>query len=142
MGVALEDVQFYVGTKALITDRKGRILLLRKVPRRKSDKWKPFWDLPGGKTQGHGLEETLAREVKEEIGIENMKIVKLHDAAIANFKIHGGKDGLLMLLYRCKVPEESKIRLSKEHDCYRWAGKEEARRLLSFMLPEDCTHRL
>ncbi len=138
----MEDVQFYVSTKALITDRRGRVLLLRKVPRRKSDRWKLFWDLPGGKTQGLGLKETLVREVEEEIGIANIKIVRLHDAAIANFKIHGGKDGLLMLLYRCEVPDESKIRLSEEHDAYRWVGKEEAMRLLSVMLPEDCIHRL
>ena len=85
MGVALEDVQFYVGTKALITDRKGRILLLRKVPRRKSDKWKPFWDLPGGKTQGHGLEETLARQRDRGLG--------LSDAVVESVKS----------MYRCKL---------------------------------------
>ncbi len=138
----MEDRQFYIGVKALITDKEGRILILRKVPTLPSHKWKPFWDLPGGKIQGQGIRETLVREIKEEVGVDRIRIGELFEAAPANFKINGGKDSLMFLIYRCTIPEGARLTLSEEHDKYRWVTRDEAREMLAYELPVESLERL
>ncbi len=139
MGV---DRQFYIGVKALVTDRRGRILVLRKVPRKASDRWKPFWDLPGGKMQEHSVEDTLLREIYEEIGVRKVRVGRLIGATVSNFKIDGGRSSLLFLIYKCRVSEGSELRLSKEHDELRWVSAREAKRYLAYMLPEEFLKKL
>lgn len=131
------DQQFYVGVKALITNDKGEILILKKVPDSYKYKFAPYWDIPGGKIKSEGVQKTLLREVEEELGIKNPKIVKLLDAAIANFKINGGKDSLLFIVYKCKIPKGTELRLSNEHSEYKWVNLKEAKKHLSFMFPKE-----
>ncbi|MCP4712464.1 MAG: NUDIX domain-containing protein, partial [Planctomycetes bacterium] len=52
---------------ALITDDEGRLL----VTVRKDEPAKGTWDLPGGFTDpGESVEETVRREIKEELGLD------------------------------------------------------------------------
>lgn len=55
--------------KALIFDRRGRVLLARRSP---VDAWDPgLWSLPGGEVQpGEQLHEAVQREVAEEVGLK------------------------------------------------------------------------
>lgn len=55
--------------KALIVDRKGRVLLARRSP---LEDWDPgLWSLPGGEVQpGEQLHEAVQREVAEEVGLQ------------------------------------------------------------------------
>ena len=93
---------------------------------------------------GSGMEETLAREAEEELGIGNLVIEGLYGVTTANFKIHvdGEAFGLFFAIYKCKIPEGSALKLSGEHSEYRWVGVPEARSLLSFLLPEDFLKKL
>lgn len=140
----MPDKRFFIGVKALITDSKGRILIMKKVPRKPTDKWKPFWDLPGGKIRDGGIKETLIREVKEELGISNLKIGDLYDVALSNFDVHEDNDtlGLFFAVYNCKIPISSELKLSAEHSEYKWASPEEAKELLAFMLPKHFLERI
>ena len=48
------------------------------------------WDLPKGKTEGkESIEETAIREVEEETGVENIKLVKPLDTTYHIFKRNG-----------------------------------------------------
>ena len=72
--MANEDT-FHLGVKALIRNKHGKVLVLHtnmvKLPKGVTD----HWDLPGGRLQkGQDLEETLRREIKEEIGIKEIKM--------------------------------------------------------------------
>ena len=64
------DLHFYINPRptnaALLTDETGKILLVK----RRIDPKKGFWDLPGGFiNSGESLEDSLIREVKEELGL-------------------------------------------------------------------------
>ena len=113
---SIPDKRFFIGVKALITDSKGKLLIMRKAPG-STDRWKPFWDLPGGKMQQAGIKETLLKEAKEELGISNLRIGPLFDVAISNFNIHDREGavlgGLLYVLYECKLPAGSKLKSAR-----------------------------
>ena len=139
----MEDKKFFIGVKALFTDSRGRYLILRKVPHRPDHKWEPFWDIPGGKIRGDdSIPETLAREVKEETGVDELKIDSIFCLARANFDLGTEKTGLFLLVYKCSLPKNLELKLSKEHDQYVWAEPAEAKRLLSYMFPKSFTDLL
>lgn len=57
-----------VGVRAVVVDAQGRVLLVR-------HSYGPFWYLPGGGVEkGEGPISGLARELREEVGIENPSI--------------------------------------------------------------------
>jgi 8-oxo-dGTP diphosphatase len=58
---------FVVITSALITSR-GRLLVAQRPPQKK---FGLLWQFPGGKVEpGEGLEESLVREIKEELCLD------------------------------------------------------------------------
>jgi len=58
---------YRVVAKALITDNNGRILVVKEG--------QDFWSLPGGGLEhGESAQGCLKREIKEEIGIEDVNI--------------------------------------------------------------------
>jgi 8-oxo-dGTP pyrophosphatase MutT (NUDIX family) len=59
----------HLGVAAVILDEAGRILLVHQSYGRRG------WDLPGGgRKRGESLEQALAREVREEIGVQVSKM--------------------------------------------------------------------
>ncbi|HEY0113256.1 MAG TPA: (deoxy)nucleoside triphosphate pyrophosphohydrolase [Allosphingosinicella sp.] len=78
---------------ALVND-EGRVLLQQ---RRAGRDMEGLWEFPGGKLEaGEGLEEALARELREELGIE-VEPQALMPAAFATAE--NGKRRMLLLLY-------------------------------------------
>ena len=136
---------FQVGVKALITDKDGKMLLLD------SGDWHlkhqtQHWDIPGGRIQeGHSVLETLQREVEEETGIHEVIEPDFFTAVVSNFKdipLDGFKVGLILMVYKVKVPKTSKIKLSHEHSGYKWAGPKEASEKLAYKYPPEFTQKL
>ena len=139
---------FYVGIKALIIKDK-KILLLSSGKEELSSTMRKqiFWDLPGGKMEaGEQVEETLKREVSEELGVSkhDLKIIKLFDVSVSNFKIsHGQRIPLILVTYICKLKKpEKKFKLTNEHAQYEWVGVKNAATKLSTKFNKSFTKKL
>lgn len=109
-----------VTQKAVLIRKDGKILALRRsatCPRR------PLaWDLPGGIVEyGEDLTASLRREVREETGVA-VKNLKLFDAV--GFTIPEG-EYWISIGYIARVPQDTAVALSSEHDQFAWLTKEE-----------------
>lgn len=138
---------FQVGVKALIENKLDEVLLLRAdVNYDHIGKVEVYWDIAGGRIkEGQGLIDTLKREVKEETGIVDIESYEFFAAVISNHRIpieSGQMVGLVLMVYKLKVPENSKIILSPEHDLYEWVNKKEAARRLADKYPPEFTKSL
>ena len=110
----LAEKNFQVGVKAIIKNSRGEILLLRANSKNFQKRGRTYWDLPGGRIRGKGIEETLKDEILEETGIKKIKILGIFDAAISNIKHPEKNVGWILIAYRCIAGKE-KIKLSNEH---------------------------
>jgi len=102
--------QFFFSTKALLVKEHKFLAVYKVVDGQKR------WDLPGGRMEfGETAEETLNREIKEELGIR-IKPIKLIDTwnymANESFQVTG-------VIYYCDFVTEV-IKLSDEHDGLEW----------------------
>lgn len=102
--------QFFFSTKALLVKEHKFLAVYKMVDGKKR------WDLPGGRMEfGETAEETLNREIKEELGIR-IKPIKLIDTwnymPENNFQVTG-------VIYYCDFVTED-IKLSDEHDGSEW----------------------
>ena len=124
----MED-SFHLGIKALIRNSAGQILLLKvNKEKLKGFTGEPYWDIPGGRIQkGQTVEETLRREVEEEIGVTEITNVKTFSIVLSKIRIPQGEDsvGLILGAYTCEIPENSEIKLSDEHTEAKWFSLEE-----------------
>jgi 8-oxo-dGTP diphosphatase len=104
--------------KVLIQDATGRYLLLKRS--NNSIEGPGMWDLPGGKSHaGEDLESAVGREVFEETGLK-ISIDKVLGAFKAD--IMGLNVAVLVLQGRLL---HGTVRLSSEHDDYRWVQHSE-----------------
>lgn len=70
-------MELQVGVKALLKNRYGKYLLVRRNPK-KYPEVGAQWDLPGGRINpGTALIENLKREIKEEVGLNYIGEPKL-----------------------------------------------------------------
>lgn len=82
---------------AAMVDGEGRVLLQQRAPGRQME---GLWEFPGGKVEeGERPEAALARELREELGVETEQAL-LAPAAFASETL--GDRHLLLLLYLCR----------------------------------------
>lgn len=117
--------KFMIGIGAIIEhSRSGKILLLHRAS--SIDFAGNQWDDVGGRMrQFETPEETLQREVREETGLRDVKILKPIDVS---HYFRGDKiadNEMIVITYWCETSSD-KIILSPEHDNYRWVSPEEA----------------
>jgi 8-oxo-dGTP diphosphatase len=140
----VEDT-FHLGIKALIVNESGEILLLKVNPKALKRKTDPYWDLPGGRVlKGSSIEETLVREVEEEIGVSEVSDIKEVATVISNIRIpvDNGDVGLILSIYSCKIPKGSQIKISTEHTGYEWFPREKAAEFLKVKYPKQFTDKI
>ena len=141
----MNEAKFHIGVKALIMNEQNEILLLKAGSDEKKHNIE-FWDFPGGRIkEGHNIEETLRREVEEELGImgNEIEIRQLFDATISNFKGLREDGTLLMLLvYICKLHDIRNFKLCDEHSEWRFVPIDEAKKLLAVKFRKSFTGKL
>lgn len=144
----MED-NFHLGIKALIRNSKGQILLLKINPKKLiyRDDWKgvAYWDIPRGRIQkGSTVEETLRREVEEEIGIKEITNIKPFSMVLSKIRIPQGNDsvGLILGAYTCEIPKNSEIKLSEKHIDANWFTPLKASKLLEVKYPVEFTEKI
>ena len=115
--------EIVVIVKGIIT-LNNKVLLVR---RSNKDEIGPGrWEFVGGKIDfGEELEEALEREIIEETGI-HIKIDKILYAT--TYKTKATRQAVI-IVYKC-LAKNGKVMLSEEHSEYKWASKEEFRKLL------------
>lgn len=125
----------YAAVKALIIAGDRFLLLKQEVG------GEIFWDLPGGRIQfGESPEETLRREVMEELG-QDVAIGQPLGAWWFFRKIDG--DQVVCLTYQCTI-DNLKLRLPKQQDeniaGYEWVAKADMARAEFGSLPPSLRH--
>ncbi len=141
----MED-NFHLGIKALIRNSTGQILLLKvNKEKLKGFQGEAYWDIPGGRIQkGQTIEETLIREVEEEIGVVEVKNIKPFSMVLSKIRIPQGEDsvGLILGAYTCEIPDNSEIKLSEEHIEANWFSSDEASKLLEVKYSVEFTEKI
>lgn len=114
-----------VSQKAIIFDREGKILVLRRSGTAPSNPGK--WDFPGGDLEfGEDAIGGIIREIREEAGLE-VKNLNLFDV-----ESHINKEGdfWVTIAYIAKAVSD-KVILSYEHDEFKWLTAEDFLKLES-----------
>lgn len=90
-------------------------------------------DTPKGNIErGETSLQAALRELREETGIENIEIVKNFKADETFFYRLQGQLIKKKITYFLGVAKTDKIKLSKEHDSYRWVSFEEAMQIVKY----------
>lgn len=114
MANSSDHQQFNIGVKAMIL-QDNRLLLLKRRDH-------GVWEVPGGRINvGESLEETLCREIPEELpGARLIAINRLLHAEQTDFKLPNG-NSLMLLFYDVEVELPPTSHLSEEHTALAFA---------------------
>lgn len=108
-----------IAVTAGIVERGGRVLIAR---RGQGDALAGKWEFPGGKIEpGETPEECLARELREELGIETRV-----GECVATSMYDYGRDAVELLAYRAEIVAGEP--LPREHEALTWAPLAELER--------------
>lgn len=111
--------EYQVGLKGIIVQKK-QALIVRGILQSGESRW----DLPGGRMEkGETIEETLRREVTEEL--PSLKSLKIQDLLYATATKHRESGKELVTLFYLISGHLSVIKLSKEHVEHRWVKRSE-----------------
>ncbi len=91
------------------------------------------WDFPKGNVEkGESEEETLRREIKEETGIDDIKIIGGFRKTIEYFYRREGKTIHKQVIFYLAETTTNRVRLSYEHIGFKWVPYEEALKIITF----------
>ncbi|MGH7157169.1 MAG: NUDIX domain-containing protein [Candidatus Saccharimonadales bacterium] len=131
----MPEITLRVAAKALITDAKGKILVLREAGTYLEGTKVGSYGIPGGRLNpGESYEEGLHREVKEETGLE---VEPLHPIYVGEWRpvIKGIPHQIIAIFTVCKA-KTKKVTLSEEHDDHRWVDPKDIKGI-NIMEPDD-----
>jgi ADP-ribose pyrophosphatase YjhB (NUDIX family) len=118
---------FQVAVKGILTKRK-QALILRGAIRRGPQKGRLVWDAPGGRVEkSESLIDALDREIQEELpGITELTIL---EPIYATRCIHLEDQADLITIYYRVSARVARVKLSTEHEHYRWVTRGDLRQL-------------
>lgn len=113
-----------VTTGGLIFNKEGKFLLV------KSHKWSNKWLLPSGKVKfGEKLEDTLRREMKEEVDLEIDDIEFYFFGELINSQeYHQSDTHFVCFDFKCRAVG-GQVKLNDEAEEFAWVDLDEAREL-------------
>lgn len=118
-------MQLRVSAKAVITDGKGRILMLRESADDEERSKAGQYQFPGGRLDdGETYEDGLKREAMEETGLEVDAIQNPVFLGEWHPTIKGEQLQIIAIFTLCTV-KQGVVKLSPEHDKYAWIGIED-----------------
>jgi 8-oxo-dGTP pyrophosphatase MutT (NUDIX family) len=89
-----------------------------------------YWEFPKGKIEiNEPVESTVKREIKEETNLDKIEIVPGFKHTLQwFFKFQGDlvKKEAVYLLAKIKLAEKEKVKISKEHQDFKWLTLEQA----------------
>jgi 8-oxo-dGTP diphosphatase len=111
-------MKLFVGAKALIVNN-GRVLLVREAAYDEGTNIGK-WDVPGGRIHDNEpILEGLAREVKEESGLESVRFGDVL-GVYETFPIIKGEDCHIIRVFYSAYTDKTEVGLSEDHDQYAW----------------------
>ena len=117
-----KEFQKIVSTGFIVSQDKVLI-----VKRSMKEKFFPgVFELPGGKVDfGESAEKALIREIREETNLEIRVFEPFYTFSYISGMQDGSKRHTIELVFRCELNcSREQLRLSKDHDDFRWIGKE------------------
>jgi len=112
--------------------QKEPLFLLLLYPSAKTGR-NPYWDFTKGHLEkGENETEALKREVKEETGLEKIKLIPGFKETIRYFFVSEGQKIIKTVVFYLAEAESDKIEISSEHLDYKWLDYENALNLLNF----------
>jgi len=105
------------------------VLILKRIPER-NGYWQP---ISGGIEEGEKPIDAIKREVFEETGIKKLeRIIDLEYSFIFSTTWRGKLTTMREICYATEIKKEKVVRLSNEHELYKWCTDDEAKRLLTW----------
>ena len=138
-----KDLLFEVGLKAVIRNKDGDFLLLKRSNPYISDidngdTKKLRWDLPGGRVEsGENIQNALKREVKEETNLDVTKTIRILDVHESFY--HKGFHTVRIYF---EVITKGTVKVSEEHCEAQWYNREEIIKLSKQDVVERSTAKL
>lgn len=116
----MTDILQRVACKAVIVNDEGKLLVVREASTYSEGTNIGRYGVPGGRVNpGEPFVKGLLREVYEEVGLKISVGRPLHVGEwfpeIKNVKNH-----IVAIYFECKVEGDGAVRLSEEHDDFRW----------------------
>jgi 8-oxo-dGTP diphosphatase len=108
-----------IALRAIIRNADGQVLIIRESAQYTDGTNVGKWDVPGGRLHvGEYWQEGLAREVREETGLEIENTAPL---SIQEWRpvIHGEEYQIVAVFFSA-VTNSTNVTLSKDHSEYRW----------------------
>lgn len=121
-GEIVNKPTFNVGLKAVVLNSKNEMLLIQ---RSAGNTVAGKWDIPGGRMSfGESLNEALAREVREESGLEVEAIGTV--LSVCTFMRDVSASNQIVRITFAVRAMEGEIMLSDEHQAYEWVPLDRA----------------
>jgi 8-oxo-dGTP diphosphatase len=124
-----------VAAKAVIVNKAGKVLVVREARTYDEGTNIGIYGIPGGRLEeGESYEDGLAREAKEETGLE---VSGQYPIYVGEWrpKIKDVQLQIIAIFTVCKA-KTTKVVLSDEHDDYKWVDQVSMKKL-KFMDPDD-----
>ncbi len=99
--------------------------------------FKASWDVPKGNVEDKDVLNALKREIKEETGIEQINIIKDFKERIKIFYRKGNELVNKEIIFFLVETKEEDVKLSFEHQSYKWANLKEAIELIKYKNYKD-----